>query len=238
MAIRILLELLILSVPIVIFAIYKIFPQNKITIYLIPRMLADQEYPKAKLRKVGIAYLAFGLWLISITISVSYLFSDQQIERFTWLMGLLYFVIPLISVMLWVIGFYYLIIGLFSKVDYIKPRLESIYYTEKAELEKYIRKLKIYTITNLSCLFLFAVLIPIEMLLGIEERGLIILFNVALLITFIMTIWRIRAYIVKSATAMDLSAHKYLLSTLFHPLAIFFIWIHSISLMRKFRDIN
>ena len=87
-------------------------------------------------------------------------------------------------------------------------------------------------------LFLLAVLIPTEIILGIEERGLIILFNVTLLITFIMTIWRIRAYIVKSATAMDLSANKYLLSTLFHPLAIFFVWIHSFSLIRKFRDLN
>jgi hypothetical protein len=60
--------------------------------------------------------------------------------------------------------------------------------------------------------------------------------NVACLIGFIITLWRIRTYIAKTAIAMDLSGEKYFFSTLFSPVAMFFVWIHAFALIRKFNQ--
>ena len=124
--------------------------------------------------------------------------------------------------------------GLFGRDAAVKPKLESMDAVQTGDLPQYIRKIRILNIINIACPFLLIVLILIEQAAGTAESGRAILLNVALLITFIMTLWRIRMYLIRAASLMDLSPNRVLASTLFSPLGIFFVWIHSFLIVRKF----
>jgi len=232
---KISLLLLLLSIPLFVLIIKILLPNNKITSYLIPKILRDEKHSKSILRKVGVAYLLLGFWLISIIFVLHSFTVGSNNDSAIWIVDLFTATIPFISALSCVIGFYYLMIGIFSRSDYVRPKLESMDYVEEAELNNYIRKLKTYTIINLSSLFLLICLILMEVLLGIETSGKIVLINITLLVTTIMTFWRIRAYIVKSAKVMNLPANKYFFSTLFHPLGLVFVWVHAINLIKKYR---
>jgi hypothetical protein len=231
---RILPVLAVLLLPIFVSIFHRKIPGNRLTAWLIPEILPDQKHPKAKLRRVGTAYVVFGLWLVAIPLALTYLFPDPQIDKYPWVCGLLYFVIPLLAVLSLIVGIYYVILGVFGRGEYIRPTLESMYYAPKRNQDTYVRKLKTYTIINLASLFLLITIVPVEAYLNVTARYYVVLPNVALLITFIMTIWRIRAYIVKVATSLDFHATGFLVSTLFHPLAIFMVWIHSFFLIKEF----
>jgi hypothetical protein len=224
---KILIEMFVLGLPLIVFISHKLFPNNQFTVYLIPKILKDEEYPKLELRKAGVAYLALGLWFFSITLATFLLYPRFPMEQYLIIMALLCFIFPLLSVISIVIGTYYLIVGIFGKRSSIRPKLESMFYTEEGHLDQYIKKLEIHTTVNLCCLLVLAVLLPVEFLLGIGENGLIVLINVSLLIAFIMTSWKMRNYMVKSAKLMDL----------FSTLLVFpFIYWHSFSLIRKFKE--
>ena len=231
---RILPILAVVLVPIFVLVFRMKGGGHRLMAWLIPEILRDEKHPKTKLRRVGTAYFLFGLWLVAIPLALTYLLPDQQIDRYPWACGLLYFVIPLLAVLSLIIGIYYVILGVFGRGEYIRPKLESMYYAQKQNQDTYVRKLRVYTIINLASLCLLLIIVPVEAYLNVPARYYVVLPNVALLITFIMTIWRIRAYIVKVATSMDLHATGFLLSTLFHPFAIFMVWAHSISLIRQF----
>ncbi|MDD4894538.1 MAG: hypothetical protein PHW54_04405 [Candidatus Omnitrophica bacterium] len=229
---KILIEMFVLGLPFMVFIFHKLFSNNRLTAYLIPKILEDKEYPKLELRKAGVAYLALGLWILSIILATLLLYPKFPMEQYI-IMVLLCFVFPILSLASIIIGVYYLIIGIFGKRESIRPKFESMFYAEEGNLVRYIKKLKIHTTVNLCCLLVLAALLPIEFLLGIGENGLIVLLNVSLLVAFIMTLWRMRNYMVKSAKLMDLPAKKYLFSTL----SVFpFIYWHSFSLIKKFKE--
>jgi len=229
-------EIFVLSLPIIIFSTHKTFLNNKITPYFIPKILADQKYPKSELRQVGASYCVMALWAFFLMITASSSFFMSFIEKIPFLLGIFFFVLPIVSAIILVIGITYLFSGFFGRGDVIKPKLESIDEAEPEHLSRYIHKLKIYNVINLACSFLLTILISIERSLNVDENGWAILLNVFLLIVFIMTLWKIRAYLAKSAKAMDLSGNKYLLSTLFSPFGIFFVYINSIVLIWKFKQ--
>lgn|GEM_PF-6540501 len=235
MAGKILVEIIVLIIPLLIFIAHRKFPGNKITPYLTLKLLADRKYPKAALRQAGTGYSLFALWIFLVIFVTTHFFLSF-IERSSFLLAVLFFVSPLASAVSLVLGISYLLSGLFGRGDAIKPGLESMNEAQKELLPRYIRKIKIYNVINLSGLSLLILLIPMEESLGLAENGPVIFFNVSLLITFIMTLWRIRAYLVKSATVMDLSPNKVLSSTLSNPFGVFFVWIHSILIIKKFNQ--
>jgi hypothetical protein len=235
MAKKILAEILVLIFPIIVFVVHKRYPANPITPYFIPKNLTGQKYPKSQLRQVGVGYCILALWLFSLIVVTTAYFLPF-IEQVPALMAALYFILPIVTVMSLIIGASYLLRGIFGRGDMAKPPLESINDAQREDLPKYIHKIKIYNVVNLSCPVLLAILIPIEVMLGVAERGPAILINVSLLITFIMTLWKIRIYLAKAAKVMDLPANKILLSTLSNPLAVFFVWVHSIMVIKKFNQ--
>jgi hypothetical protein len=140
--------------------------------------------------------------------------------------------------MFFCIGLYYLIIGIFAKSDNIRPKFQSIFSADKADLEKYIKKLKFYTILNLSLLFMTAMSVTTNIVFEKYVGERLIPLNVLFLIGFILTLWRVRAYITKAAIAMELSGRKYFLTTLFHPMSVFFVWFNSFKLIKMFKNTN
>lgn len=234
---KLLIEIGVLILPVIVFSVHQKFPGNQFTPYFIPKNLTERKYPKAVLRQSGVAYWMFALWIFSF-IAVTTLFFLPAIEKIPVLLAALFFILPIILGMSLLIGLIYLCRGLFGRDDTVKPGIETIYQAEKEQLPKYIRKIKIYNGINLSCPLLLMIAIPLEEWLGIAQNGYAILFNVSLLITFIMTLWRIRAYLVKAAMVMDLSANKILSQTLGSPLGIFFVWIHSFLMIKKFKQQN
>lgn len=277
------MESIVLIFPIIIFVFHKKFPGNKITSYLIPKNLARGKHPKIVLRQAGVSYVVTALWIFSIMFVTTWGFL-RLIEKIPALLALTYFVLPIACMMCLVIGVMYLFNSLFSKDEMVKPSLELIYEAEKENLPRYIQKIKFYNAINLSCPVLIFGAIALEEYFHIAQSGYAILFNVSLLITFIMTLWRIRAYLVKAALVMDLSADgapracprsletrlrplgfgevrpalpseatsrpeqktsrssaqadKILSSTLGKPSGIFFVWIHSFLIIRKFNQQN
>ena len=59
-------------------------------------------------------------------------------------------------------------------------------------------------------------------------------FSFLVLITFIMTTWRVRDYLVKAAKVMGQSGEKILAATLGNPLAFIFAWYYAYDLKKKY----
>lgn len=230
---NLLLDFFVLGFPVVILVLHRIFPDNGITPFFIPRLLANRKYPKPELRRAGTACLALAAWLFAWIYFAASSFL-KLIERTPFLLGLFFFVLPILTMMALVIGMIYLLKGIFGKGEAAQSGLESFENARKEDLPQYIRKLKLYTLLNLSCPVLVTGAILVEESRGVATTGSAVLVNAALLIAFILTLWRIRFYIVKAAKAMDLPMNAYLLPTLFNPIGVFFVWTHAIALIRKF----
>jgi hypothetical protein len=235
---KILIEVSVFALPLSVFIFRKLFPNNRCTAYLIPKILKDKEYLKSEFRKAGIAFLVLALWLFSTIFITVFLYPKIPVKDNAVIATVLFFIFPLASLISVVIGVYYLIEGIFGKKGGIRPKLESFSYAEKGKLSLYIKRLKIYTAVNLSCPLILAVLLPIEHVSGTGEKGPVVLFNVSLLIIFIMTLWRMRNYIGKSAMLMDLSEteKEKIFLTLFGVAGIFFVHRHSFYLQKKFKE--
>lgn len=230
-------EIIVFSIPLIIFLTKKLFPENRLLAYLIPVKLDDQKYPKIKLREAGVAYCFLSLWLVTILVFGDDIFSKQNLDKHVWLFGVL-FVIPIVSGITIIIGLHYLLIGIFSKLNPVRPKLESMFYVEEGALKKYIAKLELVTKLNLGALLLLIISILLESILAVEINGYLVMYNISLLIFFILTLWRIRAYIVKAAKLMNLPETKILFDTLFKSTAIIFVWRNAFLLIREYKKLS
>jgi len=233
---QMILPLIVSMTPLIILAVYFFLPGNSAIRYLIPRFLLDKEYPRASLRQAGSGCLVLSFWLVAIVAAVSSTADFKVLEKMPWLLALLFFVLPIVSAMFFCIAIYYLVIGIFAKSDNIRPRFQSVFYADKKDVKLYVRRLKLYTALNLSFLVVCIISLTVCGVCGKPYDEKLIPLNVACLIGFIITLWRIRTYIAKTAIAMDLSGEKYFFSTLFSPAAVFFVWIHAFALIRKFNQ--
>ncbi len=238
MAYKLILPIITLIITIVILAVYFINPGNSLIRYFVPRFLPDKEHSKKTLRQAGTGCIFFSAWLTAIIVSVYSSIDFKILENILWLMALLCFILPIVLIMFLCIGLYYLAIGIFAKSDNIKPKFQSIFAANKSDLEIYIKKLKFYTILNLSFLFMTVLSVTMNIIFEKYVGEKLIPLNILFLIGFILTLWRVRAYITKTAIAMDLSGKKYLLTTLFYPTSIFFVWINSVKLLKMFKNTN
>lgn len=230
---KLILPFIVSITPIIILAVYLFNPAGNAIRYFIPRFLPDREYPKALLRQAGSGCLFLSVWLFGIIVAVSSTTDFKALEKMSWLMALLFFIIPIVIVLFFCVGIYYLLIGVLAKSDNIRPKFQSVFCADKKELSFYVRKLKFYTALNLIFLFVCVLSLSLCAAYGKSVEGKLIPLNIICLIGFILTLWRIRAYIAKTAIAMDLPGRKYFLSTLFSPIGILFVWIHAFALIRK-----
>lgn len=148
------------------------------------------------------------------------------------ILAFLCFVAPIAGLLMLVIGISYLFAGIFRKEESVKPALESIFYAEPGKLHAYISRLKIFTIVNLSCPVVMLIALMIERPRGLEYSGWAVVLNVILLITFIITLWRMRSCLTKAAVLMGRSGEKYLLNTLFSRTAIIRVYILAFVLIK------
>jgi hypothetical protein len=223
-----------ICIPIVVLTIHFRFPRNIVTSFLIPRFLSKREYPKHVFRQAGTGWFVFSAWLLMIIYAIASNLPKDGMDNNLWLMGIIAFAMPIISIMSLFIAIYYLSIGIFSKSKKITPGFQSFFATDADQLDLYMKRLIRYTKINIATLVL-AIGIPVtEAVAGIEPQGIVILINVAFLITFIMTTWRVRNYLVKSATAMGQSGKDILVFTLGNPLAMLFLWYYSFALKKKY----
>jgi hypothetical protein len=200
----------------------------------VPCFLTDKEHSKKTLRQAGTGCLFLSAWLIGIIASVCSTVDFKVLEKMMWLLALVCFILPIVLVMVFCIGLYYLIIGIFAKSDNIRPTFQSIFSADRADLKKYVKKLRFYTVLNLSLLFMTVLSVTMNIVFEKHVGERLIPFNVFFLIGFILTLWRARAYIVKTAIAMELSGKKYFLETLFHPMSVFFVWFNSFKLIKMY----
>lgn len=235
---KLILPIITSIIPIVILAAYFFSPNKNLIKYFVPCFLPDKEHAKKTLRQAGAGCLFLSAWLVGIIASVCTAVDFEILEKMVWLLALVCFILPIALAMFFCIGLYYLIIGIFAKSDNVKPKFQSIFSADKADLERYIKKLKFYTVLNLSLLFMTILSVTINIVFEKYVGEELIPFNVLFLIGFILTLWRVRAYITKTAIAMDLSGKKYLLTTLFHPASVFFVWINSFKLIKMFKNTN
>ncbi len=231
---KLILESAVLVLPLVVLFFHIKLPGNKITPYLIPKNLADRKYPKVELRRAGAGCYALAIWCFSV-VYVTVLFFWKSVEHARLLLPLLFFVLPIVMLMSLVIGTIYLTRGIFGRGE-AADGLESFGEGSKEQLPRYILKLKFYNVVNMLALLMLVVLIPLEAAMGTGTRGWPVLLNVSLLITFILTLWRIRFYLVRAVVLLDLSSNKVLASTLGSPIGVLFVWFHSILILRKFRE--
>lgn len=221
-------------VPSIVLAVHFRFPGNNVTSFLLPRFLSNREYPKYVFRQAGTGWFVFGAWLLTTVLAIANVLPKDWVHDTLWVMGIIAFAVPIIAVMSLFIAIYYLSIGIFARSNKIKPSFQSIFATDIDRLDLYVKRLKRYTVINITS-FVLAIGIPIiKAVAGIEAEGIIDLVNVAFLITFIVTTWRVRDYLVKSAIAMQQLGEDTFISSLGNPLAMLFMWYYSFDLKKKY----
>jgi hypothetical protein len=228
---RFILPVIVIMMPFVVLGVYLLGPGNKAIWYFIPRFLADKEWPRVIIRQAGAGCVFLTLWLIGIAASVCSTVDFKVLEKMVWLMAVLCFVIPIVAVIFFCVGFYYLVIGVFARADRVRPAFQSIFSADKANAGLYVRKLRFYTVLNLSFLAAGVLSISACVVFSKYVGDKLIIFNVLFLIGFIMTMWRIRAYVTKVAVVMELPTKEYFLSTLLNPILV---WIHAFMLIKKY----
>ncbi|OEU60755.1 MAG: hypothetical protein BBJ57_03265 [Desulfobacterales bacterium PC51MH44] len=220
--------------PSIVLAAHFRFAGNIVTPFLLPRLLSHREYPKSVIRQAGTGWFVFSTWLLTTALTVPNALLGDGVDDNLWLMGIIAFAVPIIAVMSLFIAIYYLSVGIFARSKKIKPGFQSIFATDTNLLDLYMKRLIRYTKINISSIVLLIVIIAIEGTAGVEPEGIVVLINVALLITFIITTGRVRNYQVKSAIAMEQSGEDTLTSTLGNPLAMLFMWYYSFALKKKY----
>ncbi|MBN1393194.1 MAG: hypothetical protein JW947_10385 [Sedimentisphaerales bacterium] len=238
MVTKLILPIMVSIIPIVIYKAYFLSQNKDLIKYFVPRFLPDKEHSRKTLRQAGAGFIFLSAWLVGIMASVGTTVDPKILEQNMKLMALMFFILPIFFVMFLFIGLYYLTIGIFAKSDNIRPRFKSVFSADKADLAKYIKWLKFYTVINLSFLFMAILSVATNIVFEKNVGERLIPFNVFFLIGFILTLWRVRAYITKAAIAMELSGEKYFLTTLFHPMSVFFVWFNSFKLIKMFKSTN
>lgn len=221
-----------LAVAVIVVVFHFGVPGNAISPYVIPRCLPTGAHAKSLLRKAGISWIIFSAWLATLTLALVAQLPRQALEGHPVFMGLVAFVIPVTAVMLQIVGWYYLAIGIFSRAPEARPGLRSTLEIEPDQVHRDIRRLTRIATINISAL-LFALIVPaIEALTRVEPTGMVILPNVAALITFILTLGRIRYYVVRTAYAMMSAEEQETLTRIVNRRSIWLAWYDAYELRK------
>jgi hypothetical protein len=121
------------------------------------------------------------------------------------------------------------------KGEQARPFLESATFFDESLTDTYATKLRIYLAINLSAVVgfvLFNVTIDLPVQLGLE------LFNVFLVIVFITTLWRVRAYVARLAGSLGVDPNAYYFSTMGSYLGMVLVYFHSAILLKEYSGKN
>ena len=192
-----------IALPILITVVRAASPANRVTPWLIPRLLHASSYSKSVLRRAGTGWIAFSLWIGTFVIFASNALPDVWTKRYGMALGVVTATVLFTSFLLLICGLYFLVIGVWARAEVTKITLQSVFAADPNELDAYVRRLRRWSRINLWS-GLFVVALPVlEGAIGVKPERSVVLINVALLITFILSLWRMRAYIMKSTTVMD-----------------------------------
>ena len=205
------------------------------TAFLTPVLLSDKEHPKSKYRQAGAGHIALSVWLMAIVLTTNALFLGGQVEENVWLTGLVLFAIPIIALLAGAIGLYYLAVGIFAPGKSSRPALQSAYSADPADVALYVRRLTRCTVLNLLSILVCIALEIVEAVSGVGLTGLVGIIQIALLIAFTLTAWRLHTYLVKASRVMGLFWNRWLLLMPLGALAVPLSWVGAVRIIRKFK---
>ncbi len=213
--------------PVALLTLLTLHPDSAMAQYLKPRLLREPRYPKAVLRQAGTAWILLGLWIIIAPFYFLQVISVDSLKSSGVLTALFAFVFPVTGATLTLAGILHLCKGIFSRSALAAPGTESIHTTDPAQGGRYLRRLSAYLRINLAALVLTVGSPFIEAAFGLEPAGWVVLTNVSLLITFILTIHRLRFYTARCIIAMGLHEEESLLTALPGGLKIVSFWVRA-----------
>ncbi|HKK19953.1 MAG TPA: hypothetical protein VJ983_00660 [candidate division Zixibacteria bacterium] len=222
-----------LLAPLGVLLYHRMDPESPITPYLTPKFLGKEKHTKNELKQAGTAWMLFSLWVVAVCASVLSVQTDKNPSGIMAIVLLIACIVPVVAFILFIAGMFYLGQGIFSRKDMVSPALQSMFAADAARLDFYVRKLVLYTKINLTAIALAVGLPFIEAALKVEASGAAVLINVVLLITAILSFWRMRDYVVKCRVAMGESKVG-TFGTVFGP--AFLIWYQAFKIRKQYQD--
>jgi len=117
------------------------------------------------------------------------------------------------------------------KGEKTRSLIESASHFDKSFIDTYAVKLKWYLTINIVAITGFFLG---NGLIGQPAPSWLELYNVFSVITFIITIWRVRAYVAKLAGSLDFDPNIYYYSTMVTYLGVFLVYFHSFTLLKEY----
>ena len=121
------------------------------------------------------------------------------------------------------------------KGEQARPLLESATFFDEKLTDTYAAKLRIYLAVNLSAV---VVLVLFNLILDLPVQFSVEIFNVFLVIVFITTFWRVRAYEAKLAGSLGVDPNTHYLSKIGSFLGMLRVYFHSAVLLKEYSRKN
>ncbi|PWB72523.1 hypothetical protein C3F09_06545 [candidate division GN15 bacterium] len=231
------------GLPVLAVALNRTAADNPLGGYLRPRLLSGTEHTKSELRQAGVAWIVWSAWLISIPIALISRVPFKQFESSRIILAAMFFVLPVTVAVLQIVGWLYLLQGLLGRTTQATPIVQSMFAADENKLEIYIGRMWHYARLSMTALALTIVVPVTEAYFEVEPTGPVVLVNVFFLISFIMTLWRARVYVVKSCVVLSRSGQEVLFSMLGGPASILHVWrnaycVRQQYLQREYREMK
>jgi len=226
--------IIIAGLPLIVLGLRRFAPTGKLVRFMTPRFLSRSEHTKVELRQAGVGWILWSAWLFLIPIAAISKVPFNWLESNRIVMAATFFVVPVTAVILQIAGWMLLIQGLTARTEQTSPLMNSIFAADPRKLAAYIKRMWHYARISMTALALTIVVPVTEAFLEVEPTGKVVLVNVFFLITFILTLWRTRAYVVKSSIAMSQCGMQALYSTLGGPASIFFVWYNAYQVRQQY----
>jgi hypothetical protein len=229
------LQVALLGIGLIIFAMVyrRTHPNNSLTPLLIPRYIGGRKQPKVVFRQVGTAWLVWSVTLFALTAAIVERVIQPGHSNYGKAFVLFMVVSSFVTVILQIVGWYYLALGVFSRTAEVRPGLQSMYSIEPDRLAHDVSRLGRCALVNIISLFLTVAVPACEAAFQVEPRGLVVLLNVSFLITFILSLWRLRYHLGRSRRAMEALLQQELPSRSFRSSSELLIW-YDVYRIRKY----
>jgi hypothetical protein len=230
--------IIIAGLPVVAIILRLFARDHLLTQYLTPQFLNRTDHTKVELCQSGTAWILWSGWLLLLPIAAVSQIAFKQLETHPIVMAMLFFIIPVTSAVLQIAGWILLVQGVFGRYNRTTPLVDSMFAADPEMLGTYIRRMWWYARVSMTTLAL-AILVPVsEAYLEVPPTGVVVLVNAFFLITFILTLWRTRIYVVKSCVAMSQSGREAFYSTVGSPESILFVWYNAYQVRQEYLDGN
>jgi len=160
--------------------------------YLVPSVLKDKEYSKAKYRKTATSYMLWLGWLLAANVSAAYGLQSytKEIHLIEVFLQAFHFISLFLFFIFLIISLYYFYESLFMVKDKTHPKLESLTFFDPLNIDMYATKLKWYLTINLGCIIFFL----LNNFLSFFKDSTVELINILLVIVFFISLAPVRTY--------------------------------------------